>query len=181
VLLNKDFADAFHGRHSALLSELDPFHNTSTLEMVTSCKAELEDLLRKLEARDQGRRLGWERLKTTFLSDRLREAVDDLHRRCLDLNKLLLVDTAALTSSTHREVKDSGKEQQRNHQAQLHALDHIRDSVDSQKDRLEREEVLSWLTRVDYAAQHNDFLKRWQPGTGKWLLDSEEFRHWYVT
>jgi hypothetical protein len=46
VLVNKDFADAFHGRHSALLSELDPLHYTSALRMVAGCKVEVEDLLR---------------------------------------------------------------------------------------------------------------------------------------
>jgi hypothetical protein len=94
VLLNKDFADAFHGRHWPLLSKLDPLQTTSTLELVTSCRTELEIVLRELEAHDQGRKAGWERLMMIFLSDKSRETVENLHRRCLDLNKLLLVDTA---------------------------------------------------------------------------------------
>jgi hypothetical protein len=40
--------------------------------------------------------------------------------------------------------------------------------------------VLKWLSPVDYGAQHSDFLMRWQPGTGKWLLEADEFKHWYA-
>ncbi|CAG9986795.1 unnamed protein product [Clonostachys byssicola] len=42
----------------------------------------------------------------------------------------------------------------------------------------EDEEILDWITPVDYAPQQNDFIKRRQPGTGQWLLDSEEFCAW---
>jgi hypothetical protein len=42
----------------------------------------------------------------------------------------------------------------------------------------EDEEILDWITPVDYAPQQNDFIKRRQPCTGQWLLDSEEFRAW---
>ncbi|RYP68408.1 hypothetical protein DL771_006672 [Monosporascus sp. 5C6A] len=39
-------------------------------------------------------------------------------------------------------------------------------------------EVLDWITPVDYGPQQSDFLRRRQPGTGKWLLDSEEYQNW---
>ncbi|CAH0025863.1 unnamed protein product [Clonostachys rhizophaga] len=42
----------------------------------------------------------------------------------------------------------------------------------------EDEEILDWITPVDYTPRQNDFIKRRQPGTGQWLLDSEEFRAW---
>lgn len=38
--------------------------------------------------------------------------------------------------------------------------------------------ILNWLTPVDYATQHNDFINRRQPGTGQWLLDSATFQAW---
>ncbi|KAL7943731.1 ankyrin repeat-containing domain protein [Trichoderma barbatum] len=40
----------------------------------------------------------------------------------------------------------------------------------------EDEKILKWLNSVDYGAEHSDVLKRWQPGTGQWLLESTEFR-----
>ncbi|KAJ5685122.1 hypothetical protein N7536_007741 [Penicillium majusculum] len=38
--------------------------------------------------------------------------------------------------------------------------------------------ILDWLTPVDYAPQHNDFISRRQPGTGKWFLGCEKFQEW---
>lgn len=41
--------------------------------------------------------------------------------------------------------------------------------------------MLKWLTPVDYALQHNDYIRRRQPGTGQWLLDSVEYQSWLNT
>ncbi|KAH8653954.1 hypothetical protein BGZ60DRAFT_386686, partial [Tricladium varicosporioides] len=38
--------------------------------------------------------------------------------------------------------------------------------------------VLDWLTPVNYGSQQSDFINRRQPGTGQWLLESEEFQRW---
>lgn len=43
------------------------------------------------------------------------------------------------------------------------------------------EELLSWLCPVDYRAEHSDFLGKRQPGTGQWLLYSDEFQDWHKT
>ncbi len=188
TLLNQDFADAFHGRHSALRSEFDPLHATSTLALVSACQKELESLLADLRKRAQGHRLGWERLKAAFTASRMREAVEDLRRRCSALNELLQIDVAAIAASTHREVKDGRREQQQQHQAQTRALGHIRERVDNQenlqeeeKARREKETVLKWLDPVDYATEHHDFLRRRQAGTGQWLLESDKFKTWCVS
>jgi hypothetical protein len=42
----------------------------------------------------------------------------------------------------------------------------------------EHEAILRWLTPIDYAPQQNDYIKRREPGTGQWLLDSAEFQAW---
>ncbi|KAI9781882.1 MAG: hypothetical protein M1839_005676 [Geoglossum umbratile] len=42
----------------------------------------------------------------------------------------------------------------------------------------EYETILEWLTPIDHAPQQNDYIRRRQPGTGQWLLDSTEFRTW---
>jgi len=41
--------------------------------------------------------------------------------------------------------------------------------------------VLGWLTSIDYAPQQSDFISQRQPGTGQWLLDSEEYQMWLQT
>jgi hypothetical protein len=45
----------------------------------------------------------------------------------------------------------------------------------------EYQAILDWLTLVDYAPQQTDYIRRRQPGTGKWLLDSVEFQTWLKT
>jgi hypothetical protein len=41
--------------------------------------------------------------------------------------------------------------------------------------------VLNWLTPIDYGPQQTDYIKRRQPGTGKWMLDSAEYQTWLRT
>lgn len=44
--------------------------------------------------------------------------------------------------------------------------------------RKEDLETLDWLTRFDYGPQQSDHLKKRQPGTGKWFLQSTEYQNW---
>jgi Cdc6-like AAA superfamily ATPase len=53
----------------------------------------------------------------------------------------------------------------------------IKSSLGSKEDL----QVLEWITPVDYGPQHSDFLRRRQPGTGQWLLDSGEYQTWLTT
>ncbi|UKZ56063.1 hypothetical protein TrVGV298_009889 [Trichoderma virens] len=45
----------------------------------------------------------------------------------------------------------------------------------------EDERIIEWLSPLDYGAEHSDVLKRWQPGTGQWLLNSTEFNEFIET
>lgn len=45
----------------------------------------------------------------------------------------------------------------------------------------EQRDILDWLTTVDYGLQQSDYLARRQPGTGHWLVESEEFQVWLAT
>ncbi|KAI3326496.1 hypothetical protein HD806DRAFT_551522 [Xylariaceae sp. AK1471] len=45
-------------------------------------------------------------------------------------------------------------------------------------DKKEDIEILNWLIPTDYGPQQTDYLRRRQPGTGQWLLDSEEYQNW---
>ncbi|KAI1362951.1 hypothetical protein F5Y08DRAFT_354868 [Xylaria arbuscula] len=44
-----------------------------------------------------------------------------------------------------------------------------------------QQEVLDWLTSLNYAAQQSDFINQCEAGTGQWLLDSAEYRKWLST
>jgi len=45
----------------------------------------------------------------------------------------------------------------------------------------EHETILKWLTPIDYDPQQNDYIRRRQPGTGQWLLNSLEYQSWLNT
>ena len=47
-----------------------------------------------------------------------------------------------------------------------------------QRDDQERRAIADWLTLIDHAPQQSDFISRRQEGTGRWLLDSNEFQGW---
>jgi Cdc6-like AAA superfamily ATPase len=40
------------------------------------------------------------------------------------------------------------------------------------------QDILRWLSSSDYHPQQNDFIRKQEEGTGKWLLDSEKFQQW---
>lgn len=42
----------------------------------------------------------------------------------------------------------------------------------------DHQEILEWLTPIDYAHQQRDFMKIQQPDTGHWFLSSEEYQTW---
>ncbi|KAF5697455.1 hypothetical protein FMUND_15405 [Fusarium mundagurra] len=159
--LNQDFLDAFHGRHSALLSQVtDLAPSTDTSLMVGACQTELENLLAELKKRAKGHRVGWERMKGAFLAKKTRETVENLHRQCQILNSLVAIDSAALGATILKEAREDRKKQ----------LD--REAATQQGT------VLNWLAPVDFASQQNDFIRERGAGTGQWFLDSPEFQAW---
>ncbi|KAI0874241.1 hypothetical protein GGS24DRAFT_490168 [Hypoxylon argillaceum] len=50
-----------------------------------------------------------------------------------------------------------------------------------EKDKEQKQEVLDWLSSIDFSTQKSDFLRRRQEGTGQWLLNSKEYQHWLQT
>ncbi|EPS42694.1 hypothetical protein H072_3329 [Dactylellina haptotyla CBS 200.50] len=66
----------------------------------------------------------------------------------------------------------------------LNTVSETRTDVKIIKTRLDQEQyrvVLDWISPSDYSAQQTDHIRRRQPGTGKWLLDSAEFKNWSAT
>ena len=57
-------------------------------------------------------------------------------------------------------------------------MDLLHERQDNRENRKERRAIVDWLTPIDYAPQQNDFMSRRQKGTGRWLLDSDEFQRW---
>ncbi|KAJ2988192.1 hypothetical protein NUW58_g4110 [Xylaria curta] len=82
---------------------------------------------------------------------------------------------------TYMEIKKGKNEQDEWQKAtsettlSIQAIVHRQDIRGDHKDI---QAILEWLTPLDYAPQHNDFIKRRQVGTGQWFLDSSEFQTW---
>lgn len=171
ILLDPDVQDAFRNRSSTLLSQLGPAaRDTETQLMISACKAELDKLLQELKRRVQGRHLGWERLKGAFAAKSTHDAVERLHRQCQTLNALMSIDTMALGAGIYKEVKGTRED-----------VVELRDDFREKMGDKRRKKILNWLTEVDYAPQQHDFTRRRQEGTGKWLLESKEFKTWIGT
>ncbi|KAL6406233.1 hypothetical protein AUP68_10402 [Ilyonectria robusta] len=52
------------------------------------------------------------------------------------------------------------------------------ENMSSNLDKKDDRAILNWITSFDYGPQQSDFFKRRQPGTGEWLLHSEEYQTW---
>ena len=55
--------------------------------------------------------------------------------------------------------------------------------VDTVRSKLTREEdlrIVDWLTQppIDFSSQNNDYIRRRQPGTGQWFLESDKYQSW---
>ena len=53
----------------------------------------------------------------------------------------------------------------------------VKTLVKHQEDQ-QRQNIMEWLSSIDFATQHNDFRNRCQEGTGQWLLDSPQYITW---
>ncbi|KAJ3951499.1 hypothetical protein N0V92_012088 [Colletotrichum tropicale] len=160
LIQNPDFITAFEGKHSSVLSSLAAPSNSDDSALLFTCKEELEDVLKSLQKRLGGSRFGWERLKATFSNEKTQSAIENVQRRCQDINSKILIDNTAIAVNTNLEVRST-----RRHLEERH--------LDENK-----KEILDWITPIDFAAQQVDNLERRQDGTGQWLLESAEFQTW---
>ncbi|KAL4879893.1 ankyrin repeat-containing domain protein [Aspergillus karnatakaensis] len=51
-------------------------------------------------------------------------------------------------------------------------------SVQQMQQDEKTEEVLNWLSDLDFGAKQTDYLRRRQPGTSQWILEAPEFKSW---
>jgi Cdc6-like AAA superfamily ATPase len=57
-------------------------------------------------------------------------------------------------------------------------VDRLHEREDNRERREQHQVILDWLTPIDYASQQSDFIARRQEGTGRWLLESDQFQEW---
>ena len=121
--------------------------------MLENCEQELKKLLVDLKKRAEGNRLGWERLKGAFLAPHTREAVNDLHQRCQNLNSVFSFDETNLQVTANKKAREDRKKRQ-------------------------GQKMLVWLSHRMFHDQQKDNLARRHPGTGEWLFELETFQKW---
>lgn len=158
LLIHDDFRHAFLDHRAVTVSQPgigDP--STTTAGMVSSCKAGLEDLMKALRQCENGHRVGWQRIKGAFNAKATRDKIEDLHRRCEILNKMV---SNNFQTATYNEVKATREEQ--------------RDWRQSE----ENKKVLAWLSSLSFEDTHRAVLTKRHPNTGQWFLDKDEFKQW---
>lgn len=50
--------------------------------------------------------------------------------------------------------------------------------LQNQKIELDRKALLKWLAPIDFTSKRSDFMRRRQPGTGLWFINSKEYISW---
>ncbi|KAI5457861.1 hypothetical protein BGZ63DRAFT_70523 [Mariannaea sp. PMI_226] len=174
LVLNSDFREAFQGRHSTILSELDSTTElTDTQSMVSACVDELKAMIETLKKRSQNK-INWTRIKSGFVAQKTKDAVDNLERQCRILNSLVAIDAVVLNARTFNTVQLIRKEQQKT----LESVEKIHDRLDAQRNAEEQKAIFDWLSSADYVTQHHDQISKRQPGTGTWFLESHEYNVW---
>lgn len=167
IVDNKEFMEAFKGRHSALLSppeEASPTMDTPFL--LSACRSELENLLVDLKKRCQTHRVSWERLKGAFLAKRTRETVENLHRKCQALNSLAIIDSAALGASTYNKVNQIYRRQQ------------MSDQMENDQLRIRRKTALIQKLYTSPYRDRKDRNPERVEGTCEWFTHHPLFESW---
>jgi len=63
----------------------------------------------------------------------------------------------------------------------LGRVEELHERKDMEEAREKRQRVLDWLTPVNHDSEQREAIRRRQPGTGGWLLDSEIYQDWLET
>lgn len=84
-----------------------------------------------------------------------------------------------LIETNVQELADQVSEVETLQQGLRGSLERLQRNEDEQKDFKLRNSVLKWISVDDYVSKHHDVLSKRQEGTGKWFLESGEYKAWY--
>jgi hypothetical protein len=162
LISDPEFAEAFEGHSSTLVSQLGPnaLSAMDTRLSIESCEIQLTAMLNSLRKKGQGQRVGWERFKMAFLSEKTRETMKRLHVQCQILSNMVSIDMTKLAALTLNETKRARAEQKEWHKDQA------------------GQRLLDWLSHLDFEDKQMDVLSKRHPGTGEWLFDQDDFLAW---
>ncbi|KAF4998533.1 hypothetical protein FDECE_11751 [Fusarium decemcellulare] len=81
----------------------------------------------------------------------------------------------------HEGMDQISKQQSDSHHLQMETSLALRNDVSGLLFWEKRRAVLDWITSIDYTCQQSDLLRSRQPGAGRWLLESANFKEWLET
>ncbi|KAI0509002.1 hypothetical protein F5B22DRAFT_376084 [Xylaria bambusicola] len=108
--------------------------------------------------------------KATRLRDRLTWDPDDVHELQGRIGGILESCNLLVGMLNEQNIIKLVKGQERQEQREQ--------AREGQDQKRIQQHVLNWLTPLNYSAQQLDLTSQRQAGTGQWLLDSTEYRHW---
>ena len=165
LISNPSFEEAFEGTDSILLSHLNETDaSKDSIRQTFKCtQSQLQEIVEDLEGKRSEGKLGWYRIQATLSLKRMLPSILQLQRQCEILQKLVSVDVAVLSASTHLEIKGLKGEYQKWRAAE------------------ENQQILRWLSQecqLDFEKKHSDILSKLHPGTGDWFINLDEFKAW---
>ena len=167
VILNPDIAEAFDGRCSSIIENLQSqptmaSKQPAALSLMDLCKTELDTLLERLIKKNSGSRLKstLNRLLWPLGEEATRKAMYSLHQYTSIFEISISMDNLVLNARTHMELKAVRK-------------DHS-DWLESETTR----KILDWLSPLECCTKQRDVASKRHEGTGEWFLASEKFTAW---
>ncbi|GAA91491.1 ankyrin repeat-containing protein [Aspergillus luchuensis IFO 4308] len=145
-------------------AELDTQQEKHLDEISRSCRSGLNELLSKLDqyqeldpgtnslggtCRRVWKRLKWDQAEMAEICQRIQSNVHIFHLFSTSLTSQVAFATNELVHRVNNTMEDKAQHK-----------------------------LLEWLTTVNYATQQEEYLKRRQEGTGKWLLGTDKFQQW---
>ncbi|KAJ7076752.1 hypothetical protein B0H15DRAFT_1004565, partial [Mycena belliarum] len=70
-------------------------------------------------------------------------------------------------------IWDTNQDHKQDHEAQERREEERRNEVEAEK-----QQILDWITSLNFFQRQADILAAWQPGTGEWLLTDARFKSW---
>ncbi|KAG8830164.1 hypothetical protein FRC17_005292 [Serendipita sp. 399] len=124
-----------------------------------ACHDALEEIQKTLQSIKDPSRVS-RRLLFPFQGKKLEELLETLEKHKQTFILAIAGDNAKATLNIQTGVK------------------HVSNQLEDMKMSELRKEVLQWLKAADPRTDHNAARKVHEPGTGDWLLDSEQFKTW---
>ena len=111
----------------------------------------------------------------------INEILNDIERQKSMFTYALQNDHIRLSQAIHFNLGTGLKDIQNSQKAQEHGIGEIRATQTLQENRFldqESQQLLRWLSPSNYWDTQKDLFSKRQEGTGKWLLETAEFKNW---